>query len=161
MSEAAPNVFVGTTYSFFNEFILLPYATVFCQLGLDKVFLDLKVDPIVEAHIGSESRVDKPAKWAQTRNWVIGTLLKEGLVPFDQIAVISARLMKEKRVAEVVCSRIQYLFIDEFQDMNTTQWSIIQRILDGGQTQFFLVIQSSTFLGTHTTVLVKISTRLS
>ena len=45
------NVFIGTIHSFLDQFVIIPYATLFEQAGLNKLFLEIDVDEIVEAKI--------------------------------------------------------------------------------------------------------------
>jgi DNA helicase-2/ATP-dependent DNA helicase PcrA len=41
--KISPNVFIGTNYSFFNQFILMPFASLFGYIGDEKVFLEIDV----------------------------------------------------------------------------------------------------------------------
>ena len=45
------NVFIGTIHKFLNQFIVIPYATLLGQTGLNKLFLDLDIDKLVEPKI--------------------------------------------------------------------------------------------------------------
>lgn len=115
--QISPNVFVGTNYSFFNQFIFLPFAPLYGLTPFsEKVFLDVDFTP----------KSNDPAKRIIIRRQFYAKLLKEGKVPFGEIARISAKLMEFSRVREVVCNRIQFLFSDEFQDTDTQQLKIFE-----------------------------------
>ena len=130
------NVFVGTNYSFFNQFILTPFAALFEDVGDDKVFLEIDIKKIVEKI--PHNRQDVVAR-NRIRSNVVKKLLREGKVPFEQIAIVSAKLMEVKRVREIVCNRIQFLFMDEFQDTDTVQIKIFDRIRKGKKTRIYSV----------------------
>ena len=90
-----PNVFIGTNYSFFNQFILIPFASLFGYIGDNKIFLEIDVKKIVDK-IPHNKRI--PAIRNQIQSNVVNKLLREGKVPFGQIAVISSKLMEEPRI---------------------------------------------------------------
>jgi DNA helicase-2/ATP-dependent DNA helicase PcrA len=134
--QIPPNVFVGTNYSFFNQFILIPFASLFGYIGDDKVFLEIDVKKIVDK-IPHNKKI--PAMRNKIRSNVVNKLLKEGKVPFGQIAWISAKLMEDANVRGIVCNRIQFLFKDEFQDTDTVQLKIFDAIRKGKKTKLFSV----------------------
>jgi DNA helicase-2/ATP-dependent DNA helicase PcrA len=134
--QIPPNVFVGTTYSFFNQFIFLPFASLFDYAGVDKLFLEIDVRKIID-NICKKNQ--NPAVRNVVRNKIVNKLLKEGKVPFEQIANVSAKLMGNSKVREVVCNRIQFLFKDEFQDTDTVQLKIFDAIRKGKKTIMYSV----------------------
>lgn len=137
VARTPPNVFIGTIHSFLNQFILIPYATIFDRIALDKLFGDINVDEFVQKSLGKRAR--NYALRNKVRSQVITRLLENGRVPFDQIAKVSSELMENKRVRAVVCNRIQYLFIDEFQDMNRHQFKVFDHIRKGKKTRIYAV----------------------
>ena len=134
--QIPPNVFVGTNYSFFNQFILIPFASLFGYIGNDKVFLEIDVKKIVDK-IPHNKKI--PAMRNMIRSNVVGKLLREGKVPFGQIARISAKLMEDAKVRGIVCNRIQFLFKDEFQDTDTVQLKIFDAIRKAKKTEMYAV----------------------
>ncbi|MGB2804918.1 MAG: UvrD-helicase domain-containing protein [Candidatus Zixiibacteriota bacterium] len=131
-----PNVFVGTNYSFFNQFILLPFATLFDYVALDKLFLEIDVKKSVDRQCNRRSN---PAARNAVRTRFVKRLLEDGKVPFEQIASVSAKLMENTRVRDVVCNRIEFLFKDEFQDTDTVQMKIFDAIRKGKKTFMYSV----------------------
>jgi len=69
----------------------------------------------------------------------VNKLLRDGKVPFEQIASVSAKLMEKTRVRDVVCNRIQFLFKDEFQDTDTVQLRIFEAIRKAKKTFMYSV----------------------
>jgi len=130
-----PNVFIGTNYSFFNQFILIPFASLFGYTVDDKVFLEIDVNKIVDKIPHKKI----PAVKNKIRKNVVNKLLREGKIPFGQISVISSKLMEEFRIREIVYNRIQFLFMDEFQDTDTLQLKIFDAIRKGKKTRMYSV----------------------
>ena len=156
-----PNVFIGTNHRFLNRFILIPYATLFGRVALDKLFLEINVDKIVEKIIvkqyGKAKKKEFPLR-RKIRSNLIRNLLSNGTVPFEQIAKVSAILMKDAQIREMVAYRIQYMFIDEFQDTDRTQLEIFEHIRKAGHTKMYVVgdpeqyISGFTYRGTGTQI---------
>ena len=141
-AEIPPNVFIGTNHSFLNQFILMPYATLFGHVSLDKLFLEIDVKEIVGQILHKQFGKKTTRNYAlknRVRSQVIGKLLRNGMVPFGQIAEIAADLMQNEHVRDVVCNRIQYLFIDEFQDADTYQFKVFDAIRKSKKTRIYAV----------------------
>ncbi len=48
-------------------------------------------------------------------------------------------LKENKQTRRILCNRLQFLFIDEFQDANNSQFRIFERIIKGGKTAIYAV----------------------
>lgn len=129
------NVFIGTNHSFFNKFILTPFASLFGYTVDDKLFLDIDVKKIANRI----SYINNHATIVRIRANVVKKLLEQGKVPFGQISIISSKLMEEPRIRDIVCNRIQFLFMDEFQDTDTSQFKIFDMIRKGKKTKMYSV----------------------
>jgi DNA helicase-2/ATP-dependent DNA helicase PcrA len=108
----------------------------------DKLFLEIPVREIVERQLkGQRGRktTDDYASKNQMRTQMIAKLLKKGMVPFDHIPEIASALMQNEGVRRVVCNRIQYLFIDEFQDVDTCQMRVFDALRKGRKTTIYAV----------------------
>ncbi|HWO88504.1 MAG TPA: ATP-dependent helicase, partial [Gemmatimonadales bacterium] len=58
------------------------------------------------------------------------TLRRRNMVDFDDLVVLTDRLFDERAdIAEVVASRYSYLLVDEFQDVNQVQYSLLCRLV--------------------------------
>lgn len=136
------NVFVGTIHSFLNQFIIIPYATLFEQAGIDKLFLEIDVDQIAEAKIPKTIKKNTPIYFGmknKIRSRILSGLLRNGKIPLKQISSMALYLMKLTDVQLAVCNRLQFLFIDEFQDVDTIQFEIFDRMRRSNKTHIYAV----------------------
>jgi DNA helicase-2/ATP-dependent DNA helicase PcrA len=101
----------------------------------DKVFLEIDVNKIVDKITTKKT----PAIRNRIKSNVVNKLLEEGKIPFGQISGISSKLMEESRIRDIVCNRIQFLFMDEFQDTDTLQIKIFNAIRKGKKTTMYSV----------------------
>ncbi|MES3017422.1 MAG: UvrD-helicase domain-containing protein [Bacteroidota bacterium] len=148
-----PNVFIGTTYSFFNAFILLPFASVFGLVEMDKLFIDYDIDEKAE-EITKKKGFPDPVKRLMYKNVVAANLkkalLRKGIVPFDQIAKISSELIIDKKIRSLVGERLQYLFIDEFQDATSHQYTVFDQIRKEKKTAIYAVGDPEQYISNYT-----------
>lgn len=129
VSQIPPNVFIGTTYNFFNRFIIKPYASIFENIEIEKLFLDIDINSILNNKFPDKN--DFKYRNAFRKN-LIANLLKNGHIPISEIGKIAANVVENnKRVREVLCNRLQYLYIDEFQDIDTWQFKVFDEIRKG------------------------------
>jgi len=136
------NVFIGTIHSFLNQFIIIPYATIFEKAGTDKLFLDIDVDEIAEAKISKNIKKNTPLYFGtknKIKSQILSGLLQNGKIPLKQISSLALSLMSLDDVQLAVCNRLQYLFIDEFQDVDTVQFEIFDRIRKSNATHIYAV----------------------
>lgn len=140
ISQILPNVFIGTNCSFFNRFIIIPYATIFEPIAFDKLFLDINVDEIVERIREQSGKKKDDYAWKNScRSRLIDRLLQDGHVPLNEVASLASKLMENHQVRDTVCNRLQYLFIDEFQDTDTHQAKIFEFIRKSKKTGIYMV----------------------
>lgn len=136
-SQVPPNVFVGTTFSFFNRFIIQPYASIFENIEKEKLFLDIDISSVL-----NEKVRDKKNHRARSavRKQLISSLYSRGKIPISEIGRLAATILQnDKRLREVLCNRLQYLFIDEFQDIETWQFKVFDEIRKGKKTSIYAV----------------------
>ncbi|KAF2342277.1 UvrD-helicase domain-containing protein [Flavobacterium tistrianum] len=158
-----PNVFIGTTYAFFNKFLVLPYATLLPKvtidkknnrikedfIAVDKIFFELddkKLNTILKASYTNWSTLE-PHKKIIYENAFINNLLKSGKIPFDKIASISSILIKDHKVIrEALGNRLQFLFVDEFQDASNQQFEVFDQIRKSKKTMIYKVGDAEQFI---------------
>lgn len=127
-----PNIFIGTIHSFFNKFILTPYANLFEYTSEELVFIETNIDKMVKDYRGNNKYL--------VRAGIIKKLNKAGKISYPEILRLSAKLIEENRhLSEVICNRLQYLFIDEFQDANNYQFRVIDVIRKRKKTKIYAV----------------------
>lgn len=128
------NVFVGTIDAFFNKFLLLPYATLFDITQVDKLFIELNIETIAK----EKFRNDFVKKNGYKRN-LLNLLLSKGIIPFSQISKIAGKLVVINEIKEAVGKRLQFIFVDEFQDTNNQEFEIFDKIHKTGKTKLYKV----------------------
>lgn len=134
--EIPPNVFIGTNHSFCYRFIFNPFATLIRDLPQEKTFLETDLEYIIaKSNIKTANNIQKIIY----RNGIIKKLLQKGMFGYEQILSVSADIIEKISVRDVVCNRLQYLFIDEFQDANNYQYRIIDAIRKGRKTLIYAV----------------------
>jgi DNA helicase-2/ATP-dependent DNA helicase PcrA len=135
--EFPSNLFIGTTFSFFNRFIIQPYASIFDDIKQEKVYLDININSALDSRV-----TDKKNYLARNavRKKLLGYWLTKGCIPISEIGRVAATIIQNnKRVREVLCNRLQYLFVDEFQDIDTWQFRVFDEIRKGKKTRIYAV----------------------
>lgn len=119
-----PNVFIGTIHSFLVRFILKPFGVVQGVLPEQVVYKDVSIK----------------ANDRKEENIIKNNIVKKGVVPYEKIVSLSSNLLKEnKRIRELVSQRLQFLFVDEFQDANSGQFNIFEEIRKASATEMYFV----------------------
>jgi DNA helicase-2/ATP-dependent DNA helicase PcrA len=73
------------------------------------------------------------------RGDILKRLLQSGKIPLDNISILASELMENKCVREAVGLRLQYLFIDEFQDVEISQFHVFESIRKVNNTVIYAV----------------------
>ncbi len=133
--QPSRNIFVGTIHSFLSRFILGPYASLLGELPEDSLFMAVELDALGKSKGKAQTGKNK----AITRNVIISALVKKGIVPYDQMGAISAALIEKPHIRKSIGTRLQFLFVDEFQDVDTTQLRVFECMRQEGRTVMFAV----------------------
>jgi len=137
------NVFVGTNHSFFYRFIFNPYGHLVGDVPREKTVLQADEDGMLRGLRGVKRHIARAS--------IFKSLSKKGIISFDQIVSISAQLLTNKRIREIIGNRVQYLFIDEFQDFNNQQYLIIDEIRKQKKTSIYAVGDPEQYIFSFTT----------
>jgi len=137
------NLFIGTIHSFLNKFILLPFGSLSeDKIGLDKMFLQCGIDDVFTSHQNRRAkneRVKTPQDKAVILNRLTKFLNEHGYITFDQTLAVSKNCMSDLNICRIVANRLQYLFIDEFQDSCNHVFSIVENIRKFNKTKIYCV----------------------
>lgn len=148
VADIPPNVFIGTTFSFFNRYIIQPYASIFDDVDPEKVFLEIDIDSVLNNAVSDKKNFG--ARNA-VRKRLMTTWLSRGHIPISEIGKVAANIIQNnKRVREVICNRLQYLFIDEFQDIDTWQFKVFDEIRKGKKTFIYAVGDPEQYISSFT-----------
>lgn len=126
-STIQSNVFIGTIHSFLLRYLIKPYGKILGLVSDELIITDYKV----ELEESENKFVAKANIEAQ--------LSKKGIVTYDYIETLAKKIIENENVKEHFCSRIQYLFVDEFQDSSKGQFEIIEKLRKAKRTQVILV----------------------
>jgi DNA helicase-2/ATP-dependent DNA helicase PcrA len=143
------NVFIGTTHTFVNRFILLPCATLFGHIPEDRIFTSIEVSKL---HNNKGARNASYYKAIASHK---NKLVEKGIVPFDEMFPIARSLLLTKEIRTRITQRISYIFIDEFQDTEIGMLEIVEHFRKCGTTKLFVVgdpeqfVMSFTYQGTR------------
>ena len=121
-TERRRTVFVGTTHSFVNRFILEPCATLFEKLPPERLFAAINVH-----EKGTGAAVYQK------------NLIKKGIGPYSAMIPVARELLKDKTTRERIADRIGFLFVDEFQDTDIGTLDIIDQIRKARSTKVYVV----------------------
>ncbi len=130
------NVFIGTTHSFLIKFIFEPFAHLFDITPVDKNYIDSVKLPYSLSKVPPASRIFvQKAKEVESVN----NLLAKGIITYDKILEQSFELLKNESILKAVSNRLQYVYIDEYQDSRVYQHKIIQKIIEQGKTNLYCI----------------------
>ncbi|SFF47456.1 UvrD-helicase domain-containing protein [Thermoflexibacter ruber] len=163
------NVFVGTTYAFFNKFLVLPYGSLLPKvtedkkdkkentikeyfIATDKIFFELDDKKVLEILTGRHPDWNrKNAQQKQVLEYAFtNQLVRQGKIPFDKIASIASYLICDYQIVrEKVGSRLQFLFVDEFQDTDNQQFKVFDEIRKSKKTKIYKVGDAEQFISNY------------
>ena len=134
------NLFIGTMHSFINRFIVIPYASVVLdKIGQEKIFMQCGTDDVFEL-VKKKNGKDYDNKAVAIMKAKIKDKLNEkGMITFDQTIALSRECMGAEYVRRIISNRLQFLFIDEFQDTSNGIAEIIEHIRKQGKTEIYCV----------------------
>ena len=130
------NIFIGTTHAFLSRFILQPFATVFDELPGERIYGAIDVTSIAT---GGGKKTLASAKLNIAKAGITKRLVAKGVVPYDAMLSIAGRLLKQNAIRERVSHRLQFLFIDEFQDTDTRQLKLFDELRKAKHTKIYAV----------------------
>jgi len=137
------NVFIGTIHSFLNEFLVIP----FFKLNFRALFPDKSInepDSLIfrEALYFSNTQA---VNFSQEKK-----LLQKGIIHFRTTIWTALELSKKDAIAQLITSKIRYLFVDEFQDVDPHELSILEVFLHRGVCCYFVGDVKQKLLSTYT-----------
>lgn len=141
------NVHIGTIHSFLNRFILSPFAVVLEQLPEDHIFVSADVSVPNKTKTG-QKRTTRQVSIAKAA--MLSGLLKRGIVPYEKMGSLAATLVEMKEIRRLVGHRLQYLFVDEFQDVDTTQHRVFESLRKEKKTSIYVVGDPEQYISSFT-----------
>ncbi|RSK36627.1 UvrD-helicase domain-containing protein [Bhargavaea beijingensis] len=121
--DIPPNVFIGTIHSFLIRFFLKPYGKLLGLLPEDVIY----------------KGIDIIAKDKIEENVIKAKIVEKGIVPYEKVVSLSNNIMENKVIRNLISNRLQFLFVDEFQDADSGQYKIFEQIRIVGSTEIYYV----------------------
>ena len=131
-----PNIFIGTIHSFLMHYFIMPHADSLgynteSVLVVDKLSEECVewVDAWVDKKRSEKGRDERKQIKFRIRqkiyNSAIETAAKKGIYTYDGIIKIANQLSKKSEIMKSISNRVQYLFIDEYQDISIYGHNIV------------------------------------
>lgn len=137
------NLFIGTIHSFLNKFIVIPFSSLgTMDIGKEKLFMQCGIDDVfekVEKLKEKDKRSKTPQDAAIIKSAITKKLNKLGYITFDQTLSIAKNCLLNSDVCRIISNRLQFLFVDEFQDSGNEVFSIIDNIRKQNKTWIYCV----------------------
>lgn len=144
------NVFIGTIHSFLIRYFIKPYAEYIGYqsnpiMVVDK-FSDVGLE-WVEEWVGrkhpdstrNERKNIENGIILKRRNKAMQAAAKKGVYTYDGIIAISRELSNEKNILQSIGNKLQFLYVDEYQDISKYGHNIILKIEKTKYTQISVV----------------------
>lgn len=134
-----PNVFVGTIHSFLLNFFIEPYANYLGysaeNITIVEKLSDVGVDWVddwVKSKFVSLSKkqqeIKKKVIIQGRRNKVFEAAAHKGIYTYDSIIKFTRELINDPLVMKSVSNKIQFLFVDEYQDISNYGHQVIMQL---------------------------------
>lgn len=134
-----PNVFIGTIHSFLIRYFIKPYAgyigyqsnpvTVvdkFSNVGLE--WVEEWVKKRNPDKTKNELKNIENGMVLKRRNRAVQAAAKKGVYTYDSIIAISRELSNQKNILQSIGNKLQFLYVDEYQDISRYGHNIILKI---------------------------------
>lgn len=118
------NIFIGTIHSFLIRYFIEPYGHLIGFVPDSATYID-----------GAKLPYQAKNQFAQ-KNMEIkraNQLAELGLITYDKVLEISYQIVCNERICKAIAYRIEYLFIDEYQDARIYQHKILQQLFQTGK----------------------------
>lgn len=142
-----PNLFIGTIHSFLNRFVVIPFSSLHdATIGNEKLFLQCQTDDVFESYQKSKGKKFTVKEAAYVKARIKDKLNAKGYISFDQTVSIARECVSNAKILEILSNRIQYLFVDEFQDTSNALFEIVDNIRRKKKTKIYCVGDPEQFI---------------
>ncbi|WP_312339333.1 UvrD-helicase domain-containing protein [Sphingobacterium sp.] len=135
------NLFIGTIHAFLNKFIVIPYSSFGdATIPSEKLFVQFGIDKAMD-HIRKQKNIKTSDHKGLSvlRGQIVKSLNKKGYITFDQTLVLARNSINNNHIAQQVANRLQFLFVDEFQDTGNEVYNIIETLRKLSRTKIYCV----------------------
>ncbi|WP_145490166.1 UvrD-helicase domain-containing protein [Yersinia rohdei] len=141
------NFFIGTIHAFLIRFVIRPYIKNGAMYSFisgindkDEVIADYK--KWAEGKFPNDLIKQKAvtnAYWFKIRSRIYSSLEKSEFMTYDQIISISKKLISKANIRNALSTKLQYVFVDEYQDSNIWQHEIFMEIHKDGKNELHVI----------------------
>ena len=125
-------------HSFLNKFIVIPFSSFYNnEISGEKLFIQCQTDDIFQKATKGKKVDYKTANFIKKK--LKTKMNSNGYITYDQTVSIAKECMGNKDIRRIVSNRIQFLFVDEFQDTSNSIYSIIDNIRKEKKTKIYCV----------------------
>jgi DNA helicase II / ATP-dependent DNA helicase PcrA len=124
------NVFIGTIHSFLNQFIFEPFAKLKGIINDDYFLIDKVSLPYKIANQFAHKNKEKS---------VANGFVDKGIITYDKLLEKAKDLIDDDEIAKKVSNRLQFVFVDEYQDIRLWQHDVFIKILLQDKTHFYCI----------------------
>ena len=145
-TDVPNNVFVGTIHSFLYRFIFKPHFDGGADFSIVSQLANK--DELMKSYIKwAEENIDDPEKrknvvkagWEKKKSGIYEKLLDSHLVTYDQLVKKSKELVSKAKIRNAVATKLQYLFVDEYQDTYKWQHDIFLQLYKCKKTELYVI----------------------
>jgi len=136
------NLFIGTMHAFLNRFLVIPFSNFgIANMGEEKLFMQCDLDEVVKKmlEVKKDTKKRSPKELAVLKAKANQWLNEKGYITYDQTLSIAKTCIGNTAIRDIVSNRLQFLFVDEFQDSGNSIYSIIEAIRKAGSTKLYCV----------------------
>lgn len=135
-----PNLFIGTIHSFLNRFIVIPYSSLHNQdVNGEKLFIQCGTDDVLKRMFDNNGETPDYKAKNFIKSRLTTSLHKSGYITYDQTLNLAEKAIANQRIKEMLANRIQFLYVDEFQDTGNKMFSIIEFLRKEKRTLIYCV----------------------
>jgi DNA helicase-2/ATP-dependent DNA helicase PcrA len=135
-----PNLFIGTIHSFLNRFIVIPYSSLNNNdINGEKLFIQCGTDDVLKRMFKNTGETPDFKAKNYIKSRLTTSLNKDGYITYDQTLNLAEKSLENKRLKEILANRIQYLYVDEFQDTGNKMFGIIESLRKEKKTTIYCV----------------------
>lgn len=135
-----PNLFIGTIHSFLNRFIVIPYSSLHNDdVNGEKLFIQCGTDDVLNRMFKNTGETPDYKAKNYIKSRLTTSLNKDGYITYDQTLNLAEKSLANKRLKEILANRIQYLYVDEFQDTGNKMFGIIESLRKEKKTTIYCV----------------------
>lgn len=142
------NLFIGTIHSFLFRYYIQPFAQEKGYRTSNTVIVEKLSDEGVDWIDSwaskkftdiSQRKMIVNGKKNSIRNRQIDAAAKKGIYTYDAIVKISKTLSEDSDISKAISNRLQFLFVDEYQDIDKYGHNIVMSLLKRKNTEISLV----------------------